>query len=80
MTHEDIRARFDHSPPLSPEKRAALVPLRTLTRNLAETYASELPAGREQALALTKLEEALFWADAAITRHQDHTDTQGEAR
>ncbi len=28
-----------------------------------------VPAGREKALALTKVEEAMFWANAAVARN-----------
>lgn len=73
---EEIRHRFEYHRPGSAETRAQHTLVRTMTRNLAETFVQELPAGREQALALTKLEEALFWANAAIARHQ--TDTEGE--
>lgn len=35
---------------------------------LAESVEKIVPKGREQALALTKLEEAMFWANAGISR------------
>lgn len=33
-----------------------------------------VPDGREQSLALTKIEEALFWANAGIARDSAHWD------
>ena len=43
--------------------------VRNATRDLADHYAETLPAGREKSLALTKLEEAMFWGNAAIARN-----------
>lgn len=34
----------------------------------ADTIVAVVPPSREQALALTKLEEAMFWANAGIAR------------
>lgn len=42
--------------------------LREQGRFLAIDIISRTPPGREQALALTALEEAIFWANAAIAR------------
>lgn len=39
---------------------------------VAEFVQYNTPEGREQSLALTKLEEALMWARAAIARHPDN--------
>ena len=43
--------------------------IRSRAKDLALFIAHSTPAGREQALALTKLEEAVFWANAGIARH-----------
>ncbi|MER7726403.1 hypothetical protein [Streptomyces sp. NPDC096323] len=42
--------------------------MRQACRHLADQINEQVPAGREQALALTKVEEAMFWANAAIAR------------
>lgn len=44
-----------------------------LIRSIAHSYSTVLnemvPDGREKALALTKLEELVFWANAAVARN-----------
>jgi hypothetical protein len=65
--HEDIDHRFNHHPP-SPEKIVLHEAVRALARGLAHDWVDSLPEGREKSLALTKLEEAMFWANAAIAR------------
>jgi len=71
--NEDARAelahRFQYHPPTNPAAREAHEKVRALVGELAETVADLVPAGREAALVTTKLEEAMFWANAAIARH-----------
>jgi hypothetical protein len=45
--------------------------VREASLTLALFMDYNLPDGREQALAITKLEEAMFWANAAIARQGD---------
>lgn len=66
---EELDKRFTyHSPkPGQPER---YVLLRDAAKNLAELIVENTPQSREQALALTKLEEATFWANASIARNE----------
>jgi hypothetical protein len=50
-----------------PEKYAAL---RSKAKELAYMIAELVPGSREQALAFTKLEEAVMWANAGIARNE----------
>jgi hypothetical protein len=43
--------------------------VRAILAGIAKHLASITPAGREQSLMLTHLEEAMMWANAAIARH-----------
>lgn len=39
-------------------------------KKLAHCIDWHCPDGREKSVALTKIEEAMFWANAAISRHK----------
>lgn len=42
--------------------------VRDHCRHVANFYMALLPDGREKSFAITKLEESMFWANAAIAR------------
>jgi len=66
---DDIERRFSYHPPSTGEVVAAHQEVRTACSDVATRFNATLPEGREKALALTKLEEAMFWANAAIARN-----------
>lgn len=68
MSFKEIDRRFDHHPPKDDDTILMHKQTRDRTKQLAEIFEVTLPEGREKALALTKLEEALMWANAAIAR------------
>lgn len=64
----DLERRFGyHKPPASADG-AALAEMRAELCAMAKHVVRSTPRGREQALAITKLEEAMFWANAAVAR------------
>jgi hypothetical protein len=64
----DIENRFGyHKPDAAKIREHELV--RDQLKTLAHYWDGNLPAGREKSLAVTKLEEAMFWANAAIARN-----------
>ena len=70
---EDIRARIEsdftyHAPKEGQPER--YVALREKAKELAHLIVDSTPASREQSLALTSLEQAIFWANASIARHE----------
>jgi hypothetical protein len=44
--------------------------IRDSAKSLAELFVTNAPPSRELSLALTKLEEAVMWANAAIARNE----------
>ena len=66
---ERIKSDFTYHPPKDgqPERYEAL---RAYAKRYAQLIAETTPAGREQSLALTNLEQAVFWANAAIARNE----------
>lgn len=69
MNPEDIEHRFCHHSPTG-GKIVKHTEARVIAMNAAHELNDLLPEGREKALAITKLEEALMWANAAIARNQ----------
>ena len=78
---EDLAHRFNYHPPLTDVRRRQHELVRADCLALAQTLDEALPDGREKSLAITKIEEAMFWANAALARHPDpdQTTTSGGA-
>ena len=68
MDPADIEHRFAFHPATSEEKRDEHTSARQACRRLADELNAKLPPGREKAVAMTKLEEVMFWSNAAIAR------------
>ena len=66
---QDLENRFTYHPPKEGQPEL-YTELRDLAKGLAYRIKESTPASREQSLALTHLEEAVFWANAAIARHE----------
>lgn len=63
----DLDERFDYHKP--DEERARMhEAVRQSLKASAYDVLGLCPPGRERSLVLTKLEEAMFWANAAIAR------------
>lgn len=68
MRADDITNRFSFHPADTEEKRAAHEHIQARCRELAHELNEALPEGREKSTAITKLEEVMFWANAATAR------------
>jgi hypothetical protein len=66
---ERIERDFTYHPPKpgQPEKYSMI---RATAKNLAILLVDQVPQSRELSLALTHLEEAVMWANAAIARNE----------
>ena len=66
---EEMRNRFTYHPPKE-DQPGRYVLIRDQARELARSILELTPYSREQALALTRLEESVFYANAAIARRE----------
>lgn len=69
-TNPDLSNRFGYHPPSTDGVRMNHEAIRDECENLAQFLDALLPECREKSLAMTKIEESMFWANAAIARHQ----------
>lgn len=66
---EQIENNFVYHSPKDDQPQR-YVQLRNEARLLAHTINKLCPSSREKSLAITKLEESIFWANASIARHE----------
>lgn len=78
MAKDDIENRFTYHPPIGTQLDRYLN-LRNTGKELAHLITASTPPSREQSLAITNLEQAIMWANAAIARNEK-ADATGEAR
>jgi hypothetical protein len=67
---KDINNRFAFHAATTEEKRDEHTSVRQNCRQLADFLNDKLPEGREKAIAMTHLEEVMFWGNAAIAREE----------
>ena len=72
MTY-NINKVFTYHPPINDQPERYVL-LRSQAKEFAETILRLTPVSREQSLALTNLEQASFWANAAIARNEVATE------
>lgn len=68
VSDEELATRFTYHRPESESQVRRYETLRAEALAFAVLIADFTPTSREQSLALTALEEAVFWANAAIAR------------
>ncbi len=64
-----IETNFTYHPPKDDQPKR-YEEIREVAKNFAMCINENTPASREQSLALTALEEVVFWANAAIARNE----------
>ena len=65
MEHSELRNAFSYHSP-NDQQIIHYQEIRSKARDLAEYIHTQVPQSREQALAITKLREAVMWANAGI--------------
>lgn len=63
----ELESRFSHHVP-DVAKQVLHSRIRQECHKLAALVDRDCPPGREQSIAMTKIEEAMMWANAAIAR------------
>lgn len=67
----DLENRFNYHQPLTDTRRQNHENVRGFCLALAERLNRMLPDGHERDEAIHKLEEVMFWANAALARQPD---------
>ena len=69
VVSSDLENRFTYHKPFGSQPKRYEI-LRAKAKELATMITELTPHSREQSLALTKLEECTFWANASIARNE----------
>lgn len=67
---EALANLFAYHPPLTEATKARHEDVRNLLNETAQVLNNWLPASREKSIALTKIQEAMWAANAAVAIHQ----------
>jgi len=70
----ELENRFRHHPPATEQRVRDHNSVRGACLMLSQQLDALLPPGREKSLALTNLEQVMFWANAAIARQPQDAD------
>ena len=68
-TAEKLNNNFSYHSPVSGQNERYEA-IRAFAKEFAEYVVVNTPQSREQSVALTKLEEVVFWANASIARNE----------
>lgn len=69
ISSDELARRFGYHPPVEPGKKERHEEVRDVLRQAADKIVELTGAPTpEQTLAIRKMEEAMFWANAAIAR------------
>lgn len=71
--NKSIENNFTYHPPIG-DQQSRYELLRDRAKELAYFFDTQCPPSREKSLAITKLEEAVMWANAAIARNEKPVD------
>jgi len=69
MDQDELKLRFTYHPPKEGQP-ARYELIRFMALGLARSIVASTPESREQSLAITALEEAVMWSNAAIARRE----------
>jgi hypothetical protein len=70
---EELENRFTYHAPHG-DQAERYVQIRDQAKSLARSLATLCPESRELSLALTKLDEVVFWANASIARREENSN------
>jgi len=70
MELDDLTHRFTLHPPKDDDQVKRYKKLREFFRQMSHIINQLCPDSREKSLAITKLEESAFWANASIARNE----------
>lgn len=68
VTPDELGNRFRYHPATTKARQDAHEGIRRMLGHVAAELNDHLPESREKGLALTSVEEAMFWANAAVAR------------
>lgn len=71
LDSDDLENRFTFHPVRDDVQATTYAHIRNKAKALAYYLTESCPPSRELSLAITHLEEAVFWGNAAVARHDE---------